>query len=182
MSNENNNLKEETIKSLQFIIVYDKVSKPAAKSLFQQVFKTYRCAVWSKEIYESNEARCTNKNKILFLVDSLIEVNLQDPGIKPQELIDGVILKIQGPVAGIYIEKSFIDELLSLPRQKWKSFLEGKANEKLGTISYVLSFPMLWGWHLITKWSAEKKARNDTLFTAIDIFLKKEMLDEFMNA
>ena len=167
MNGENKIIKEDTIKNLQFIIVYDKVSKPAAKSLFQRVFKTYRCAVWSKEIYESNEAKCTNKNKILFLVDSLIEVNLQDPVIEPHELIDGVILKIQGPVAGIYIEKSFI---------------EGKANEKLGTISYVLSFPMLWGWHLITKWNAEKKARNDTLFIAIDIFLKKEMLDEFMNA
>lgn len=41
MNNENKNLKEETIKSLQFIIVYDKVSKPAAISLYNKVEKEF---------------------------------------------------------------------------------------------------------------------------------------------
>ena len=182
MNSENKIIKEDTIKNLQFIIVYDKVSKPAAMSLYNNVEKEYRCAAWNKDTYESNEVKLTNKNKRLFLVDSLIEVNLQDPMVEPQKLMEGVILKVQGPMAGIYIEQSFLDELLSLPRKNWKSFLEERAKESLGTISYYVSLPWLFGWHLITKWNKEKKARNNILFTALDLFRKKEKLDEFMKA
>lgn len=182
MNSENKTIKEETIKSLQFIIVYDKVSKKAAMSLYNKVADKYKCAAWSKDIYESNEAKLTNKNKRLFLVDSLIEENLQDPIIKPQNIIDGVILKVQGPMAGIIIEQSFLDELLSKPIKEWSSFLDSKAKEKWETISFVILGPIAWTWALVSEWKRINKARLATLFLATEVFRKKGGLDVFMNA
>lgn len=181
MSNENKNLKEETIKSLQFIIVYDRVSKKAAMSLYNKVAKDYKCAAWNKDIYDSNEAKLTNKNKRLFLVDSLIEENLQDPTIQPQNIVDGVILKVQGPMAGIIIEQSFLDELLSKPIKEWNSFLDKKAKEKWENIKFVISGPFIWTWALVSEWKRINKARLATLFLATEAFRKKGGLDEFMN-
>ena len=182
MNTENKNLKEETIKNLQFIIVYDKVSKPAAISLYNKVEKDFRCAAWSKDTYESNEVKLTNKNKRLFLVDSLIEENLQDPSIQPQNIVDGVILKVQGPMAGILIEDSFLDELLDQPYKEWRSFLDSKAKETWGAISFYISSPVFWGWFLISKWKRRNRARLATLFLATEAFRKKLGLKEFMQS
>ena len=182
MNTENKNLKEETIKNLQFIIVYDKVSKPAAISLYNKVEKDFRCAAWSKDTYESNEVKLTNKNKRLFLVDSLIEANLQDPSIQPQNIVDGVILKVQGPMAGILIEDSFLDELLDQPYKEWRSFLDSKAKETWGAISFYISSPVFWGYFLISKWKRRNRARLATLFLATEAFRKKLGLKEFMQS
>ena len=182
MNTENKNLKEETIKNLQFIIVYDKVSKPAAISLYNKVEKDFRCAAWSKDTYESNDVKLTNKNKRLFLVDSLIEENLQDPSIQPQNIVDGVILKVQGPMAGILIEDSFLDELLDQPYKEWRSFLDSKAKETWGAISFYISSPVFWGYFLISKWKRRNRARLATLFLATEAFRKKLGLKEFMQS
>lgn len=180
MNSENKNLKEETIKNYQFIIVYDKVSKPAAMSLYNKVEKKYKCAAWSKETYASNEVKLTNMNKRLFLVDSLIEENLQDPSIEPQTLVKGVILKMQGPMAGILIEESFLDELLNQPFKEWRSFLDSKAKETWGAISFYISSPVFWGWFLVSKWKRTNRARLATLFLATEAFRTKRGLNELM--
>lgn len=107
---------------------------------------------------------------------------MQDPSIQPQTLVKGVILKMQGPMAGILIEESFLDELLDQPFKEWRSFLDSKAKETWGAISFYISSPVFWGWFLISKWKRTNRARLATLFLATEAFRTKLGLKEFMQS
>ena len=197
MFTNKNSLSEEKIKSLQFIVVYDKISKPAAMSLYNKVNKKYKSIAWSEKEYKANEVKCTNHNKRLFLVDSIIDENLQDPTIVPKTILEGAILKTQGPMAGIKIENE--GKLAILPEKKWDDYFENKIQNKLkeigkeitkehliiASLHYVLSCTLaspLYALYLfIHKLSKQKKAKLRYYFVAVNIIIKEGMLEAFMN-
>ncbi len=171
---------EIPISELQFIAIYDSLSKPAAISLYNKVSKRYKCIAWSEKIYKENEAKCTNYNKRLYLVDSLIETNLQDPTIVPKTISEGAIFKCQGPMSGITIKQTAIDELSDKPIEEWKSFLEDKIKQ-FSSVPFILSFPFLFITKLYLKFRKDKKAKLAYYFAATQAILDNGMLNDFMN-
>ena len=91
----------------QFIVVYDKKSKPFAKSLHNQaVNNKVKSTTWSKQEFLAQESRLTNYNHIVLLSDSLIKENLGNPKLKSNPIIEGVSYKIEGNTIGLQLDDS----------------------------------------------------------------------------
>lgn len=110
----------------KYIICYDKFTKPMALSLRNTLKKESSCVIWSKNDYESNEAKLTNRNNLIILNEDLIEKNLANPSLKPINFSKGVLLKHESNTVGIYIDNnadlgSFKDAF----SESWKKYLTG---------------------------------------------------------
>lgn len=161
---------KKTLESNQFIIVYDKLTKPLAKYLFNELSGIYSCVLWSKNDYLGNEAKIKNTNKILFFDEQLIKENLSVE-YRKVELNKSVIIAIQGPVAGMYINPS-IDLTTEVFKDNWGKMI-------IGMIACGLIGASLLYWYL--SFNKKKINRFKILLDAVKEFKDSLVLKEFMN-
>lgn len=161
----------------QFVIIYDKLTKPIAISLRNNINSKYTCAVWDKKYYDSNEARLTSKNYLIILNEELIIQNLANPRLKRIKYINGIIMLVEGNTLGLkYDPDSSPKKLNDILKDSWKKYLTGV----LAPILVVGGIPLaiLLSTYLFI--SDKKKIKLKLFFDAAEK-LKKESLELFLN-
>lgn len=170
MFNQNNQNEGLSIDKLQFIIVYDKVAKPAAKSLYNTVSGKYVCTTWSTGTYKHKEDSLTNKNKVLFLDDSLIEENLCSPSIVSSHITDCVYLIQQNNACGLKLDSEKVAVLGDMYKENWGKFIAGLVAAGLIGVGVMSIFMYL---------SKKKKMRLKLLLDAVASF-NGRYIDDFV--
>ena len=91
----------------KFIVVYDKFTERIAQSLSNRaVDQNITSTTWNEDEYKQNKAALTNFNYLVILNKKIIKKNLDDPTLKQNEIVQGVLYKKQGHQIGIYIDKN----------------------------------------------------------------------------
>lgn len=154
--------------SNQLVLVYDKLTKPVAKYLFNELVGTYSCVLWSKKDYLGNEAKLKNTNKVLFFDESLIKENLVNAN-KKVKLNEAVLLEMQGSVAGMYVN-------WILGHKLGDNIFQDYWNQQ-SVISLVAPSFITW---LLTL-DENKRARLRLLLDTAKEFKNSQVLKDFMN-
>lgn len=167
-----NKEKTTSLDNNQFIIVYDKLTKPIAKSLFNYPYGKYTCVLWSKNDYLGNEAKLKNTNKVLFFDEDLIKENLLTSCNKI-DLNESVILSVQGSAAGMFINPDAnITPFGDLFKENWGKLI-------LGLIASGLIGSSLLLWFL--SFDKKKRARFKILLDTVQDFKDSDTFKRFMN-
>lgn len=170
--------------SEQFCIVYDKLTLPMAKSLYNRAKeKGYTCVTWSESQYKMQEPalqNCETANKVLFLSRKLVKENFSNPKIKP--LVAGAwgLIFQEGINAGIGLETG-ASYLNMLSKDK---FITWSAKQKKG-VRYALGAPtMVWGIlrsaDKLTSPDERHEFKADVYWKTIEVFFD-HYLDDFMS-
>ena len=146
--------------SKQLIIVYDKLSKPIAKNLFNTLAGKFDIVLWSKKVFLDNEAKLKNSNKVLLFDEDLIEENLSSATNK-QVVSENALFIVQGNISALTINP---DIYTTMPKEEIK-------------INWRLFIPYLSLFYIL---DIKKKIRFKILFDAAKDF-QKTCLQEFMN-
>ena len=124
MIGKNNQENHMNISELQYVIVYDKFTKPAAISLKNKLSKDARCISWSKKDFQAAESSITNKTNIIFLNEDLIKENLANPNLTNVQIIPGIDYKKEGNVLGLlYNEDTSPIVLSDILKGNWKKYV-----------------------------------------------------------
>lgn len=162
----------------QFVIIYDKLTKPVAISLRNSIISKYTCAVWDKKYYDSNEAKLTSKNYLIILNEELVIQNLANPRLKQIKYINGIVMLVEGNTLGLkYDSDSSPKKLNDILKGSWNMYLHGALAPILIFGGIPLFVALLSTYLLI---SDNKKIRLKLFFDAADK-LKEESLELFLN-
>lgn len=104
----------------EFVIVYDKLTKPIAKYISNEFANKYKIVLWNKKVYKHNEAKLTNGNRVLFFDEDLIKENIHSK--QNQKIIaDYAIFVSHGNNAALYIKEntSIPDEIINTIKKTW---------------------------------------------------------------
>lgn len=177
----NKNLKQPEINQpkidYQFIVVYDKKTKPAAKSLHNQaVNNKVKSTTWSKKEFLDQESRLTNYNHIVLLSETLIKENLGHPDLKSHPVIEGVTYKIQGHTIALQLEDSvdyvkLAKDLGNTLKEDWYKVAGAVIATGLIGAGIYTTFKM---------YTKTQKAKIYLLYRGIDKFVETSMMD-FVN-
>ena len=138
MIGKNNQENHMNISELQYVIVYDKFTKPAAISLKNKLSKDARCISWSKKDFQAAESSITNKTNIIFLNEDLIKENLANPNLTNVQIIPGIDYKKEGNVLGLlYNEDTSPIALSDILKGNWVKYVMST----LGPIIFVGGIP-----------------------------------------
>lgn len=114
------------ISEIEFVIAYDKFTKPAAISLKNQLSTAHKCVVWSKKDYLDHESSYTNKNHIIIFNEDLIKENLANPSLSHHEIIPGIDYIKEGNAIGIvFNEASSPKKLKDILKENWGKYSIG---------------------------------------------------------
>ena len=161
----------------QFIVVFERRTKPIARSLHNQAVKNkIKSTTWSKKDYKDQESRLTNYNHIVFLSGSLINENLANPKIDAKEIIPGVLYKHEGNSVGIYLDKT--KDFVEVAKQVGNSLKEDWIAEVAALIAGgLIGAGILSVARFFTK---KQKAKIYLAFRGIDKFAES-MLTDFVS-
>lgn len=120
---KNNNYTEEFIEG-KFIIVYDKLTKPIAKYISNEFADKYKIVLWNKKEYSCNEAKITNRNRILFFDEDLIKENIIS-NQNQKTIADYALFVSHGNNAALYIKPkaSIPNEYLNFVKDNWRKII-----------------------------------------------------------
>lgn len=169
--------------SEQFCIVYDKLTLPMAKSLYNRVKeKGYTCVTWSEAQYKNQEPsleNCETANKMLFLSRKLVKENFSSPHIKPIVTGEWGLIYHEGINAGIGIElgASYQNNLSN------DKFIIWSAKQKK-PVKRLLTIPRItWGIiktaDIATDPVERRSFKEKVYWNAIEVFYE-HYLDDFM--
>ena len=166
-----NRIKEE------FVICYDKFTKPMAVSLWNALGrKEGKCVIWNKKTYIDNEPKLSNWNKIVLLNEELIKTNLANPNLKEKDFSKGVLIKHEGNTLGIYINPNFkYEPFLTTFGMPWNHYIKIILPELilLGPINILIKY-------LLLLRNEKKRVKTKLLFDAINK-LKGETIEKFLS-
>lgn len=110
----------------EFIVCYDKFTKPMAVSLRSTIGREKgKCVIWDKKTYMDNEHKLSSWNKTVLLNEELVRTNLANPELKGTKFSEGILLKHEGNTLGLYIDPEY--EFLSFKQafsESWKKYLK----------------------------------------------------------
>ena len=177
MIGNNRSTQQIDIKEVQFIIVYDKLTKPAAISLSNQLSEKYKCVVWDKKHFQREENALCNKNNIIFLNEDLVQENLANPNLQHKQIVPGIDYVKEGKRIGlVFNEETSPKNLSDILKENWKKYT-------VGTIAPIVLIGGVPG-ALITAWlltlNQKKKIKIKLYMDAVDI-LAKSKIQEIIN-
>lgn len=162
---------------VKFVIVYEKLTKPAAISLSNQLSNKYECTIWDKKHYLANEAGLNNKNRIILLNEDLIKDNLANPSINAHQIVPGMDYKREGNMIGVvYNETTSPKKLSYILKENWGKYAAGI----IGPIALIGGIPgaVIIAWLLTI--SQKKKIKFKLYMDAVDV-LATSKLQEIIN-
>lgn len=161
--------KNELSTNYQFIVVYDKFTKPVANSIKNRaVAKSITSTIWSERDYLDTEAKLTNKNHVLFLSKKLIKDVLSDPSVESIGLNDGVRYKKQGHAVGIYLEDIDYTEAAKRLARNLKENWKGEVAALIGGGIVGIGLFTTYSY-----WTESKKAKLYLLYKAVGEYTQK---------
>lgn len=124
----------------EFVIVYDKLTKPIAKYISNEFANKYKIVLWNKKVYKHNEAKLTNVNRVLFFDEDLIKENIHSK--QNQKIIaDYAIFVSHGNNAALYIkENTSIPDLNTIKKTWVKMILTGIETGLIGVTLLYTTF------------------------------------------
>jgi hypothetical protein len=160
----------------KFIVVYDKFTERIAQSLSNRaVDQNIISTTWNEDEYKQNKAALTNFNYLVILNKKIIKKNLDDPTLKQNEIVQGVLYKKQGHQIGIYIDKN--SNVIKTADFLGQVYKENWSNVTMGFVAQGWMFLGLSLLAIILSTYEKKRAKFYLLMKAIDKFDKKFMLE-----
>lgn len=148
----------------EFVIVYDKLTKPIAKYISNEFANKYKIVLWNKKDYKHNEARLTNGNRVLFFDEDLIKENINSK--QNQKIIaDYAIFVSHGNNAALYIKEntSIPDEILNTIKKTWgKMILTAIATGLIGVTLLTFNNKKKLRYTILMK-AAEQLCKDDNI-------------------
>lgn len=162
---------------VQFVIVYEKFTKPAAISLSNQLSKKFKCAIWDKKHFLAQETGLTNRNNIILLNEDLIKENLANPSLRSYEIVPGMDYIREGNRIGIIFNETTSPKKLSdILKENWGKYAVGIVTP----IALIGGVPgaVIIAWLMTI--NQKKKIKFKLYMDAVDV-LAKSKLQEIIN-
>lgn len=162
------------LNEIDFIIVYEKLTKPAANSLANQLSGKHKCVIWDKKHFLTEEQRLTNRNNIIFLNEDLVKENFANPNLHSNEIVSGMDYIHEGKRIGIvYNETTSPKQLSDILKENWGKYATGI----IGPIALIGGTPgaVIIAWLLTI--SQKKKIKFKLYMDAVNVLAKSKLQD-----